>query len=52
MFLVFLCFLLTKMPGMLAPIPKPHHATPKSISGYIADTAIRKQPKETEETAI
>jgi len=52
MFLLFLCFLLTKMPGMLAPIPNPHHAAPKSMSGYIVDTAISDQPIKREETAI
>jgi hypothetical protein len=33
MFLVFLCFLLTVMPGMLTPFPKPHRALPTSMSG-------------------
>jgi len=52
MFLVFLCFLLTKKPGKLAPVPKRHPATPTSKSGYVDDRAIRKQPIQTEETAI
>ena len=52
MFPLFLCILLTKMPGMLAPIPKPHAAVPKSKSGYVDGTAISIQPIQTEETAI
>ena len=52
MFLLFLCILLTKMAGMLAPIPKPHTATATSKSGYPVDTVISKQPIQREETAI
>ena len=52
MFLVFLWFLLTIMPRMLAPIPKPHIVVPTSKSGYVVDMAISKRPIQTEETAI
>jgi len=40
------------MLGMLAPIPEPHHAIPKSKSGKDVDTTISKQPIQIEETAI
>ena len=52
MFLVFLCFLLTKMPGKLAPVPQKYTTIPISESSYVFDTAISKQPKQTDETAI
>jgi len=51
-FFLFLWFILTKMAGMLAPIPEPHHAVPTSKSGYVVDTAISKQPIQIEERPI
>jgi glucan phosphoethanolaminetransferase (alkaline phosphatase superfamily) len=50
--LVFLCFLLTVMLVMLAPIPKQHAAIPTSTSGYAVGTAISNQPIQIEITAI
>jgi len=52
MFLVFICFLLTVMPGVLTPFPKPHPALPTSMSGYVVDTAISNQPIPIQDTAI
>ena len=49
---MFLCFLLTVMPGVLAPFPKPHPVIPTSMGGYVVDTAISNQPIQTQETAI
>ena len=52
MFLVFLCFSLTVMPGELTPFPKPHPALPTNMRGYVVDTAISNQPIQIQDTAI
>jgi hypothetical protein len=52
MFLVFLYFLLTVMPGELTPFPKPHPVLPTSMRGYVVDTAISNQEIQIQDTAI
>jgi hypothetical protein len=52
MFLVFLCFLLTVMPGMLTTFPKPHRVLPTSMRGYVVNTAISNQPIQIHDTEI
>jgi len=52
MILLFLCFLLTVIAGMLTPFPKPHSALPTSMIGYEVDMAISNQPIQIHDTEI